>query len=400
MANIYDYLAWRGDIRFSERPFNDVDNIILATLSYLDFTGIVPGERAGGSIALADACLQLVRRAGGQVEPFVRSLAKLDTRLVELLAHSRRFGEAQLHSYADIVDPAKSLEFSAVQIDLPTGETYVSFRGTDSTLIGWREDFMMSFTVTEDQHEAVRYLTRAVERAVERGRAVLVGGHSKGGNLALYAAECCSDDVRAHITRVYDNDGPGMAPEVMPSRGHELLGQRLKRFVPTYSVVGMLFARPEDRRIIVKSSGVGIGQHDPTTWQVLPTGVDEAMSLLPECMIVNHAIASWAEGIPLKERRRVVREVFDALGAGGAIHFDEIGATGEGLQQVLKALSNTDERTRSIVMTLLGSTISLSLGAAREAAQETVDTWRRGAREIASEAAQQIFGTSNKHEKQ
>lgn len=390
MANINDYLQWRGDISLEERPFNDVDNVILSALSYLDFTGIVPGERTGAGIGLALACQRLLERAGGDVTPYVRSLAKIDSTFVARIADSRRFGSAILRSYVDIVDEGRSLQFSALQIDLASGETYVAFRGTDSTLVGWREDFMLSFEVTEAQREAAAYLERALVRAAEQGRMVRTGGHSKGGNLAEYAAACCPSELRERIVRVYSNDGPGMAPEVMRHDSRDVLEGRLKRIVPTYSVVGMLFAREDNPRIIVQSTGVGIGQHDPTTWQVLRTGVMEALQLQPECVPVNEAVARWAEGIPLDERERVTNEVFDALGAGGATRFDEIGASPEGLQQVLRALGNTDERTRELVMALVGGTFDTSAAAVRKAAAETFDQWKKGMKSAVEDAARKL----------
>lgn len=390
MATIHDYLQWRGDLSFSERPFNDVDNVILATLSYLDFTGIVPGEQAGGSVSLARACGGLLERADGDVAPFVRSLAKVDARFVELLAASRRFGPARLSAYADVIDESRALQFSALQVDLPDAGTYISFRGTDSTLVGWREDFMLSFEVTEAQREAARYLERALLRVGE-GVAVRVGGHSKGGNLAEYAAVRCPDELRGRIVRVFSNDGPGMAPDVLALDGRALLGERLVRIVPSYSVVGMLFAREGDPRIVVASSGTGIAQHDPTTWQVLRAGVEEAPALQADCVVLNEAIASWAAGLPLEERERVVEEIFDALGAGGATRFDEIAASPEGLQQVLRALGETDERTRDIATTLVERLVDRSVDAVRKAARDTMGQWRANVRSLAKETVDRLL---------
>ena len=391
MANICDYLRWRGDISLEERPFNDVDNIILSVLSYLDFTGIVPGERSGGTIVLSRACRKLIERGAGDVAPYVRSLAKVDTTFVDLIASSRRFGGAVLHSYVDIVDEQRSLQFSALRIDLSSGETYVSYRGTDSTLVGWREDFMLSFKVTEAQREALAYLDRAGAWAAEQGRRLLVGGHSKGGVLAEYAAAKCTDEVRERILRVYSNDGPGMSSDVMRVDGRSVLGDKLVRIVPSYSVVGMLFARQGDPRVIVQSSGAGIGQHDPTTWQVTRSGVKEALALQPDCVLLNDAIASWAADLSLAEREQVTNEVFDALGAGGATCFEEITATNDGLQQVLVALNNTDGRTREILAALVDRIVDTSVEAVRKSAQDTLAAWRRGTREAAETAARKVF---------
>lgn len=390
MPNINDYLRWRSDITLEERHFNDVDNVILSTLSYLDFTGIVAGERVGTGIRLSLACQRLLDRAGGDITPYVRSLAKVDSTFVQLMADSRRFGDATLRAYVDEVDEGRSLQFSAMQIDLTSGETYVAFRGTDSTLVGWREDFMLSFQVTEAQREAAAYLERALLRAKEQGRHVRVGGHSKGGNLAEYAAMCCPADLSDLILRVYSNDGPGMAPEVMPHDGREVLGDRLRSIVPTYSVVGMLFSREDDARLIVPSTGTGIGQHDPTTWQVLRSGVEEALELQHDCVVLNDTIATWGRELPLDERERVVSEVFDALEAGGATRFDEIAATPEGLQQVLHAMANLDDRTRNIAATLIERLINESVDAVRKATGGVFEQWQRNMRSIAEDAVRKL----------
>ena len=212
--------------------------------------------------------------------------------------------------YVDEVDEERALQFAAVQIDMPA-ETYVSFRGTDSTLVGWREDFMLSFTVTESQREAAGYLERAIARATEQGKMVRVGGHSKGGNLAEYAAALCPEELRERIVRVYSNDGPGMAPEVMSIDSRKVLGGKLRRIVPSYSIIGMLFARETDEQIVVRSTGSSINQHDPTTWQVMRSGVDEALGLQKECVVLNKAIAEWAAGFTLIERARAIDEVFE-----------------------------------------------------------------------------------------
>ncbi len=387
MSNIHDYLAWRGDVTLGERPFNDVDNIILSTLSYLDFTGIVPGEQSAEGVNLSKACRRLLEICNGDVAKRVHALIKIDARFVALMANSTRFGTATLRAYVNKVDEARSLQFSAMQIDLSNGETYVAYRGTDCTIVGWREDFMLSFKVTEAQREAARYLDRALKRAAEQRLSVRVGGHSKGGNLAEFAAVCCPAKLRERIVRVYSNDGPCMSPEVMKRDGRTVLGDRLRRIVPSYSVVGMIFARPDDPRIIVESTGIAIGQHDPTTWQVLRTGVQEALALQPECVALNKAIAQWTESISLEERERVTNEVFDALEAGGATRLEEIASSTTSLQHVLRALRSTDERTQELALALVDGAMGTSMGAVRKATHDTIEQWRQGAQIVADDAA-------------
>lgn len=390
MANVHEYLAWRGDLSFDERGFNDADNIVLSCLSYLDFSGIVPGEFAAKGISLSLACTRLLEAAQGNMAPYVRSLAKIDAAFVELLAGSRRFGSLTLREYVDVIDESRAMQFSAMQIDLPSRQTYVAFRGTDGTIVGWREDFIMSFEVIEAQREAYRYLERALLRAQAEERMVYVGGHSKGGNLAEYAAARCDAELLERVVRVYSNDGPGMAPEVIRKSCGEILGNRLVRIVPAYSIVGMLFAKRDEHRIIVESTATGIAQHDPTTWQLTRTGVREVVELQPDCVVINEAIAAWAESLSLEEREQATTELFDALGAGGAKTLAEIGAKPEGLQRVWTALEGCDERTRKVVRALVESMVNSSVGAASRAAQEKVNQLRQVGREVTEEATRYI----------
>ncbi len=386
MANIHDYLRWRGDILLNERSFNDADNVILSALAYLDFTDIVPGVDSEEGILLRDACQRLLDVSQDNVEPYVRSIAKIDTSFVMLLASSRRFANAVMRGYVDVVDPVRMLQFSALQIDLPTNQTYVAFRGTDSTLVGWREDFMLSFTVTESQHEACRYLEQALERVAAQGGTALVGGHSKGGILAEYAASCCPERLRSRIARVYSNDGPCLAPEVMQGTGATELGGRLVRIVPSFSVVGMLFAQPDNRRIVVESSGSGIGQHDLTTWRVTPVGLQETPELSPDCAPLNRAIADWASDLSLEERERVTDEVFDALEAGGATTLAEVTSSRDNLRAVIAALDACDERTREVGQALIDAVVNSSKEAAAQAARETMQQWYKTGHEMAEGA--------------
>lgn len=378
VATVYDYLRWRGDLLFEERPFNDVDNIVLSTLVYLDWEGIVADEGQGEPVALGDACELLLARSGDDIAPFVRSLANIQTTFVDLLAQSPRFSSIELSDYVDIIDKRRSLQFSALCARLPGDETYVAFRGTDSSIVGWREDVMLSFAITEAQREAARYLERAMQRTSGR---VYVGGHSKGGMLAEYAMLQCPERLRSRIVRVYSNDGPGMAPEVVGDCGQGNLGERIRRIVPAYSVVGMLFSRPEDPRAIVASSNRGIEQHDLTSWQVTRSGLEEVRELQPDCVSLDEAIAAWIEKLSLNKRALVANQIFDALEAGGAQQLDEILSSAENFHRVLQALAKTDDLTRDVALSLVQTLLDSSVGTVRKAARRTLTKFLPPARE-------------------
>jgi len=235
MSNMTDYLRWRGDITLEERPLNDVDALVLATVSYLDFDDIVPPDVSGG-IALGDACQEVLARTGDDITSAVRSMASIDTSFVVALAQSERFGSLCMSRYLDQVDEATSLQFSAVTIGLPGGDLLISFRGTDSTLVGWREDFMLAFTVTEAQRMARAYLKDALAGSGAGARVVLAG-HSKGGCLAEYAAATCPEALLSRIGRVYSFDGPGLDRAVLSCDAFSRMGERFCHILPRFSVV-------------------------------------------------------------------------------------------------------------------------------------------------------------------
>ena len=398
MANITDYLAWRGDLTLAERPFNDVDNLVCSVLSYVDFTGIVPGPGAG-AITVAEACRTLLDRAGDDLAPYVRSFAKVDSAYLRALGSSARFGGACLHDYVDVIDPDRSLQFGALTLDVGPRLSFVSFRGTDGTLVGWREDFMLSFQVTEAQRQAVSYLTDAARAAAARGSHLYVGGHSKGGNLASFAAASVPPGLSDRLLAVWSNDGPGMDLAVMPRGPFAVLGSRFRRIQPAYSVVGQLFDRPEEPRLYVRSDARGALQHDPMSWQVTPDGLCVAEGLLPECVLVDRIFARWIGDMPMERRIALTDQLFDALGAGGATTFDEIVSSPRGAQKVLAAMGEIDPLTKRVINNLAERALSATTDAVREAAGTAASSAMTAAHDVtarvlgkAMDAAREVAG--------
>ncbi len=379
MGDVRDYLEWRGDVTLAERPFNDVDNVIMASLSYLDLTGIAPGP--GEGTRTVRSCLEeLLAKAGDDLSPYVRSLATIDLRFVRALAASARFGGAAVRDYVDVVDPDRVLQFAALTVDLDDGNSLVSFRGTDSTLVGWEEDFMLSFSVMESQVAAAKYLQTELEVAAADGNHVLVCGHSKGGVLATYAAVSVPAELRDVIAHVWSDDGPCMDSAVVLARPHDIFGDRLTHVVPAYDVVGMLFddGRP---RLVVASSAEGALQHDPMTWQCVPDALVEAQGLDPEALRLDQAIHDWVDQIPMDERARFTDEFFEVLQAGGATTLDEVTSSVGGAQKVLAALSDADQRTKDLVGALFAGMVSAQVASIYQ-------RWSTGLAEAATAAAE------------
>ena len=184
MANMIDYLVWRGELTLEASPWNEVDGLLLATLSYLNFHGI---QHPKGWT------LEELKRLDAVI-PSTSSSYPLRKQAFEGMADSIRFGKSRVHHFIAMTDETKTMQFSAMCVDLPDGTMGVAFRGTDNTMIGWREDFNMAYqTRVPGQIAAEYYLTRAAQAT---DKPLRVTGHSKGGNLAVYAAASVAPEVQ------------------------------------------------------------------------------------------------------------------------------------------------------------------------------------------------------------
>ena len=257
MPNIQDHALATGGYTLAQRPFDALDSLILTQLVYMPMEGLMDrGERP------------TVAQAWAYIREHV-DYERLDTfqkkryRLFECCAGLKRYRDLPMHDYVNIIDGAMEMQFCACTWDLSGGECYIAFRGTDLTIAGWKEDLNMSFMTVPSQKEAVAY----TERMARRGMALRLGGHSKGGNLAVYAGARVAPSVQERILRVYSFDGPGVDEETLGCQGYERISARIESYIPQSSVVGMLL-HYHPRYTVVRSTSLGILQHDAMTWQV------------------------------------------------------------------------------------------------------------------------------------
>ena len=208
MANLLDYLDWRGDLPLSGDPFNEVDNLILAELSFVDFGGIVPGPGAGAAVPLGEAAAAYFAKTEGRPIDMGVLVPNQIPEMLRRMAAAPRFRDMQLSGFVDHLDTEKAEQFAALTIVCGDGALYLSFRGTDDTLAGWKEDFYLScMREVPAQKKAVEY-TETMARQYPRVK-LRLGGHSKGGNLAVWAGVFCPLAVQRRIRSVWSNDGPG-----------------------------------------------------------------------------------------------------------------------------------------------------------------------------------------------
>jgi len=306
MANILDYLNWRGDLTFEESPLNEVDGLILSNLSYVSFDSIVasPWEEEAISLRQASRIFWRERDEKELLKEF--SLIKMTPFAMRRVAASKRFGDLQLMYYQNSVDPEKESQFSALCIRISRGEYYIAFRGTDNTMIGWKENFRMCFETVPAQKKAVDYLNYVGRKC--QGQ-LWLGGHSKGGNLAIYAAAKARAEVRSRIIAVQNYDGPGFSKTMLNSAGYREIRSRIQKYVPASSVVGMLLEH-DGNCTIVCSHVQGLQQHDPLTWRVFGTRFSSVPKRGEESQMMDQTLHDWIYSLSLDERRTFVNMLF------------------------------------------------------------------------------------------
>lgn len=323
MANIEDYIKWRGDLSFQQDPFNDVDSLILSQIAYVDFEGIVPDMEMGNGLTLSKVCDKFFRVYNEEELKKVKTFIWYAPFFMRTVAKCARFGNIVLKNYSWINDDKKQTQFVAFTAELGDGTIYIGFMGTDDTIVGWKEDFNMSYQhPIPAQIQAVSYID---EVAAQTKKKMRIGGHSKGGNLAVYGAVRCKAKFKKRIINVYNNDGPGFDEAFIKDRRYQEIRSVIKLIVPQYSVVGMLFEHDEDF-IVVKSSQSGIMQHDGMSWQVEGNQFEYAEGLSKSSRVLNEVLKKWMNKIDMEERDKFVNVLFSLITASGATTLSEISA--------------------------------------------------------------------------
>lgn len=348
MANIMDYLEWRGDLTLAASPFNEVDALLLAELSFINFEGLIPPPEIGRGVRLRDAAEEyFARNEGKEIDMGVLVPDKIPAMLCAM-AGSKRFGNMLVNAFEERIDAELEQQFAAITVDLGDSSVYVAFRGTDDTLVGWKEDLNMGFLEEiPSQEQAVRYLKR-IAKQYDRKK-LRVGGHSKGGNLAVYSAVKAAPEVQERILAVYNNDGPGFLYDLTATPEHQRIGDRIRTIVPQSSVVGRLMKHEQNVQI-VHSTYEGLAQHDGFSWEVKGTKFVYLDEPSREGKLADETIDSWANELSAQQREALADALYEVLTATGAQTLSEL--NGEKLKSavgMLKSYKNLDRETRRVL---------------------------------------------------
>lgn len=347
-GNVLSYLQWRGDLHMTQSPFCPIDNLIFSCLSYLNWNNIAEGKSKEEAIPLYKAAAIWEKRSIEQ--QIIR--VPTDRELLAEAAASERFKDIRLFRYVEQFSEERQQQFSAITFLLDEQTVYVAFRGTDNTLTGWREDFNMSFLPQiPSQETAAAYLQEILQMDFS---SVYLGGHSKGGNLAVFSAVHAQPEYIFKIRAVYNNDGPGFANDLFQHPQFLQLQNRVHTFVPQASIVGMLLEHDEDYHVVY-STQKGFLQHDPYSWCVIRNDWYYLQEVTASSKWMNISLKNWILGMKPEEREKMTDAIFHVLQSetNARTVQDLLEGGRNTVSAVLRAWNDTPPQTRRFMQKML-----------------------------------------------
>ncbi len=355
-GTMIDYIMEYGDYTFEEKPLNEVDSLILSQFAYLKLDGIVPlvteNKRSVNLQTIYDhpdfdKLFADVRFEKNNRELFMTMLA------------SKRFKGIKLNCYINILEPEWETQFSAVTFILSGGVLYLAYRGTDETIVGWKEDFNMAFLdPVPGQSFAAKYMNMVTGRLRQR---FYVGGHSKGGNFAVYASLCCKEQVQDRIIKVYNHDGPGFRPEVMARLNYDKMKDRIVRILPHSSLVGILFSHAGSSYQVVESTTFGLWQHDPYTWMVEEDHFVKVKDIYRSRKFSGDTINDWILSLDEEQVRTFVETFYKVMSASNTETLIDFTADWKkSIMGVLMASQELDEETKDALKAVIKALFSMA----------------------------------------
>ena len=306
MNTIKNYLNWRGDLTFDQDPLNEVDNAIFSLLAYLDFSVV------SGSAKIKDLVNMYSRYMDKTKSSYYHSkFIKGIEDILEKMSTTNRFKDVWVSDYCDMLDEKNQTQFSAMCFILGHTGIFVAFRGTDNSFVGFKEDFNMSYSQhVQGQLEAVKYLDYLMDKY--NGSDVYVGGHSKGGNFAVYSVCGLKEDKRDRVIRIFNNDGPGFSKAFVETKAYKDTSVKVKKIIPKDSIVGILMDNEEETKRVNALGSTGFIQHDAQNWEVMGNEfVEEECG--EQAQFLDDTIRCWLSTLNDMEKALFVNEMYNII---------------------------------------------------------------------------------------
>lgn len=354
-GTILEYLKDHGPVSFFEEPVNEVDSLILCQFAYLKFDGMVPDVKENKAFVT----LQELREHADYEKLFKNTwFEKNNKKLFEGMLASRRFRHLKMNCYTNIVETGWETQFSAITFLLEDGTLYIVYRGTDESIVGWKEDLNMAFLdPIPGQEYSVKYLNMVVGKLHQP---FYIGGHSKGGNLAVYAAMNCPKAVQERIIKVYNMDGPGFRPEVLKKYDYAAIEGKTVKILPHSSLVGMIFEQSMNYRV-VKSKALGLLQHDPFSWQVKYGRFVDTGQVFEGQKFMNDTLNEWILSLDEEQLRTFVETLYQIISATEKDNLIDFSTDWQAsINSMVSAVKEVDEQTKSMIKETVFALVNLA----------------------------------------
>ena len=349
MGTLFDYLDWRGDITFDEYGPCEVDSLILSHVAYLDLHKIAPASVSAKGVGLLPAVKKYINTHKGEAKVMGLIIPPQMITCAVKAARSKRFSTLRIVGHVNHVDEDLQKQFSATTFLMGEDKCFVAFRGTDDTIVGWKESLNMSFMLPiPAQTEALEYLNAVGEAYPDRK--IYVAGHSKGGNLAVYAAAKCKPEIKSRIVAAYNLDGPGFNKEFMASEEYLEIRDRVRTLIPQSSIVGMLLEH-EGNYEVVQSNTSGLLQHNGFSWEVMGGRFVHNDEVTAQSKHIDVTLKKWLSEISVEERKRIIDALYEILSSTSAKTLTDLNADKMG---VIKAWGTLDDESKKVIKRIVG----------------------------------------------
>lgn len=345
MSDIRDYLDWRGDITFENNPFNELDALALTQFVYLPL-GEMVSDNMQESCTLGNAAKKYFKNHEGEEESLTLLLLNCAT-IARRMMESDRFKDVELYNFREKYDQINAIQFAAVTAKVSEDCLVVVFRGTDDTLAGWEEDFKLCYMTPMDaQIEAANYLREICE---EWEGTILIAGHSKGGNIGIYATMSLPDEYKERVHNIYSFDGPGFLPQIVESEDYKKTIGKVISYMPQGSVVGMIMYNL-GKINVVKSAGKGFMQHAVITWQILGKEFVYENKFENSSIIFNKCTKKWIKEIEPDKIEEFINRIFFILKSGNMETFTEMSSgMPQAINKIIRTYADLDKNSKKMM---------------------------------------------------
>ena len=349
MKNMLDYIKEFGHVSFEERAFSEIDALVLTELEYLPLEKVVPSDENGENFVTVKEIAEYMKEHKKQLfdeNPMMMTPERHE--VSQIIADAPRFQSMKFFGVVSEWDKDTTKQFAAITVEVEPGVRLVIFRGTDDTLIGWKEDFLMTYSpLVAAQTDAKEYLAK--QASLWDGD-LMVSGHSKGGNLALYAAATQVEDVQLRIVDIFCFDSPGLSRSVLETKGYQNIVPLAMRYIPQDALVGLML-ESEVPYVIVKSNAVGAMQHSAMTWGIEDGQFIKVEKLTKNSLLNDQMFKKWTESVSDEELELFWNVFFDLLFTVGIETVNDVyGQFMHYVQKFLKAAGEMDEEKRELLI--------------------------------------------------